>query len=96
MNTNQIGYEIDFLAVGDGEKSGDAIALRFGNLLVDSLSLIFALVFSLCAFLSPVHQGAAFIHCAALLGQYLVVATSARNYGRRFVLNVLTEESQAK
>ena len=27
-----MGYEIDFLAVGDGEKSGDAIALRYGNL----------------------------------------------------------------
>lgn len=27
-----MAYEIDFLAVGDGEKSGDAIALRFGNL----------------------------------------------------------------
>jgi len=26
------GCEIDFLAVGDGSKSGDAIALRFGNL----------------------------------------------------------------
>lgn len=27
-----MGYEIDFLPVGNGEKSGDAIALRFGNL----------------------------------------------------------------
>lgn len=27
-----MGFEIDFLPVGDGEKSGDAIALRFGNL----------------------------------------------------------------
>jgi hypothetical protein len=27
-----MGYEIDFLAVGEGEKSGDAIALRCGNL----------------------------------------------------------------
>jgi beta-lactamase superfamily II metal-dependent hydrolase len=27
-----VGYEIDFLPVGEGEKSGDAIALRFGNL----------------------------------------------------------------
>jgi Metallo-beta-lactamase superfamily len=25
-------YEIDFLAVGEGERSGDAIAVRFGNL----------------------------------------------------------------
>lgn len=27
-----MGYEIDFLPVGDGERSGDAIALRIGNL----------------------------------------------------------------
>lgn len=27
-----MGYEVDFLPVGEGEKSGDAIALRFGNL----------------------------------------------------------------
>jgi len=27
-----MGYEIDFLAVGDGSRSGDAIALRYGNL----------------------------------------------------------------
>jgi glyoxylase-like metal-dependent hydrolase (beta-lactamase superfamily II) len=26
------GYEIDFLAVGEESQSGDAIALRFGNL----------------------------------------------------------------
>lgn len=35
MNMSQIGYEIDFLPVGEGEKSGDAIALRFGNILTD-------------------------------------------------------------
>ncbi len=27
-----MGYEIDFLAVGDNGRSGDAIALRYGNL----------------------------------------------------------------
>lgn len=27
-----MGFEVDFLPVGEGEKSGDAIALRFGNL----------------------------------------------------------------
>lgn len=27
-----MGYEIDFLAVGDGARSGDAIAIRWGNL----------------------------------------------------------------
>lgn len=28
-----MGFEVDFLAVGEGEKSGDAIAVRYGNLL---------------------------------------------------------------
>lgn len=28
-----MGFEVDFLPVGEGEKSGDAIALRFGNLM---------------------------------------------------------------
>jgi beta-lactamase superfamily II metal-dependent hydrolase len=27
-----MGYEIDFLPVGDGSSGGDAIALRYGNL----------------------------------------------------------------
>jgi glyoxylase-like metal-dependent hydrolase (beta-lactamase superfamily II) len=27
-----MGYEVDFLAVGDEGRSGDAIAVRFGNL----------------------------------------------------------------
>lgn len=32
MDANLLGYEVDFLPVGDGEKCGDAIALRFGKL----------------------------------------------------------------
>jgi beta-lactamase superfamily II metal-dependent hydrolase len=35
MDSNAPGYEIDFLPVGDGEKCGDAIALRFGRLLAN-------------------------------------------------------------
>jgi len=35
MDTNAIGYEVDFLPVGDGEKCGDAIAFRFGRLLAN-------------------------------------------------------------
>lgn len=27
-----MAFEVDFLAVGGGEKSGDAIAVRWGNL----------------------------------------------------------------
>jgi len=29
--TDQAGYEIDFLPVGNGERSGDAIAVRYGS-----------------------------------------------------------------
>ena len=35
MNTEAIGYEVDFLPVGDGQKSGDCITLRFGKLLAN-------------------------------------------------------------
>jgi beta-lactamase superfamily II metal-dependent hydrolase len=35
MATNAVGYEVDFLPVGEGEKCGDAIALRFGTLLAN-------------------------------------------------------------
>ena len=28
----KMGFEVDFLSVGDGQRSGDAIALRLGNL----------------------------------------------------------------
>lgn len=31
MNTDRFGYEIDFLPVGNGERSGDAIAVRYGS-----------------------------------------------------------------
>ncbi|MEL6109113.1 MAG: MBL fold metallo-hydrolase [Planctomycetota bacterium] len=32
MGVHYVGCEIDFIAVGDGERSGDAIAVRWGNL----------------------------------------------------------------
>jgi beta-lactamase superfamily II metal-dependent hydrolase len=35
MDINTIGYEVDFMNVGEGEKCGDAIALRFGKLLAN-------------------------------------------------------------
>ena len=28
---DNVGYEIDFLPVGNGDKSGDAIAIRYGT-----------------------------------------------------------------
>lgn len=35
MDDSQCGYEVDFLPVGDGERSGDAIAMRWGYLHAD-------------------------------------------------------------
>ena len=32
MVTQGMGYEVDYLPVGEGEKSGDAIAMRWGDL----------------------------------------------------------------
>lgn len=32
MSIQSMGYEVDYLPVGDGEKSGDAIAVRWGYL----------------------------------------------------------------
>ncbi len=35
-----MAFEVDFMAVGDGEKSGDAIAIRFGNLAQNQQTVI--------------------------------------------------------
>ncbi len=35
-----MAYQIDFLPVGDGQKSGDAIALRFGNLTSEQFVMV--------------------------------------------------------
>lgn len=35
MESNDLGFEVDFLPVGEGEKCGDAIAMRFGRLQSD-------------------------------------------------------------
>ena len=37
---NTFGIELDFLQVGDGERSGDAIALRYGSPLIGSEVMI--------------------------------------------------------
>jgi len=37
MDINQVGFEVDFLPVGEGEKSGDAIVMRWGNLFANPL-----------------------------------------------------------
>ena len=58
-----------------------------------SLSVIFTLTFPLFIFYLPIRLSVAFLYFAMMLGQYLLLAISSSNYGKRFVLNVLTEES---
>jgi len=61
-----------------------------------SMSALFVLPFSLFAGLSSAETGTAWLYVLALLLQYAFIATAARNYGNRFVKNVLTEESHSK
>jgi hypothetical protein len=59
------------------------------------LAALFAIGFSVGAFVAVSGWRLPTVYSAALAAQYLIVATSARNYGNRFVANVLVEESQA-
>jgi len=58
-----------------------------------ALSVLFAVLFSAGAILAPVDWKITILYCVSLLAQYLVLAASARNYGMRFVLNVLADAS---
>jgi hypothetical protein len=60
-----------------------------------ALAAIFAVTFSAGTFATVFSWKVAILYAAVLLTQYVVLATSARNYGNRFVANVLAEESQA-
>jgi protein-S-isoprenylcysteine O-methyltransferase Ste14 len=61
-----------------------------------ALSVVFAVTFPLGAIWSTTPWSLQLGYFIGLLVQCALVSTSARNYGNRFVLNVLTEESQAK
>lgn len=60
---------------------------------IAALAAVFVVSFSVGAFISAIGWKLATLYSGALLAQYVIVATSARNYGNRFVANVLTEES---
>ncbi|MDP3722887.1 MAG: hypothetical protein Q8R91_05245 [Candidatus Omnitrophota bacterium] len=61
-----------------------------------ALSAVFAVLFSIGIFVALASLKIVALYGATLIAQYLILSTSARNYGTRFVLNVLTEESHAK
>jgi hypothetical protein len=60
-----------------------------------ALAAVFAVSFSIGGFIAAIGWKVAALYSGALLAQYVIVATSARNYGSRFVANVLAEESHA-
>jgi len=61
-----------------------------------ALSVVFAIAFPLGAIWSTTSWSLQVGYFIGLLVQFAMISTSARNYGNRFALNVLTEESQAK
>jgi len=63
---------------------------------IAGLAAIFAVLFPMCVVLTSATIQVVLIYFIVLLIQYLIAATSARNYGNRFVMNVLTEESHSK
>lgn len=58
------------------------------------LAAIFMLLFPPGVLLISVDRTLLILYLLALVLQFILVATAARNYGTRFVLNVLAEESQ--
>lgn len=60
-----------------------------------ALAAVFMLSLSIAAFVISPGWKFALLYSVILSAQYLIVATSSRNYGNRFVANVLTEESHS-
>jgi hypothetical protein len=61
-----------------------------------TLSAVFVVLFPIAIGLDSVGWKMAVLYSSALLAQYLMIATAARNYGVRFVLNVLADESHSQ
>lgn len=57
-----------------------------------TIAAVFAILFSLGVMVASVTLKAEALYVAALLIQYILVASAAQNYGKRFVLDVLAEE----
>jgi hypothetical protein len=57
-----------------------------------TIAAVFAVLLSAALFGASISFAVAGSYVVALLLQYVLVATAARNYGNRFVLNVLSEE----
>jgi hypothetical protein len=60
-----------------------------------TIAAVFAVVFTGALLLETVEWRFLAAYVVALLLQYVLIANAARNYGNRFVLNVLSEESHS-
>ena len=60
-----------------------------------SIAVLFVILLPAGFFAANIDGKVALIYAAVLLAQCFLIAVSARNYGNRFVLNVLVEESQS-
>ena len=59
-----------------------------------TVAALFVVLFSIGLVAASVDWKIAALYTVALIAQYLLIASAARNYGTRFVMNVLSEESQ--
>lgn len=59
-----------------------------------AISALFVILFSIGVVVGSVNWKTPVLYTAGLIAQYFLIASAARNYGKRFVLNVLAEESQ--
>jgi hypothetical protein len=60
-----------------------------------SISALLVVLFSIGLAVSSANPKVVALYTGILIAQYVLVASAARNYGTRFVLNVLAEESQS-
>lgn len=60
-----------------------------------AVAAVFAVLLSTVMLVAPVSYKIAGLYALALLLQYFMIANAARNYGNRFVLNVISEELHA-
>jgi hypothetical protein len=62
---------------------------------LSTIAAVFAVLFSLGVLAVAAGWKTEALYIGALVMQYILVASAAQNYGKRFVLDVLSEESSS-
>lgn len=60
-----------------------------------SIAALFVVLFTMGVIAASLNWKTAALYTGSLIAQFILIASAARNYGNRFVLNVLSEESQS-